>query len=529
VVQAEGRESVVRDRLRDALRAATIGEFEVYDELGRGGMATVFLGYDIALDRHVAIKVMAPSLLLEEGMRERFRREAKIAASLSHAHIVPVYTVRETPDLAFFVMKYIDGQTLDSLIKEYAPLPLDLVQLVLTQIGQALGYAHARGVVHRDIKPGNILIDADGCAIVTDFGIARASGLSGLTATGASVGTPYYMSPEQCSRGEVTGHADQYALGIVAYQMITGKLPFTGQDAGEVMQAHLLDPPPDLLTARPDCRPAIAGVVMRMLAKKAADRWPSLDEAILALQAQPVDIVTQTRTRLAALAQSGSRPSLPVPPVSPSPSSRSLPLAFSPDTPDSRPTRTRRISLAVLLTAAMAAAGVWGWTRLNRPSGAKPAENPVEPAGLVVTPPPAPPPAPTPQTDSSAQQAAATARVQPAAQHEVRKDPVSPPPAPVSQPTRTVAEVAKDTVLNPAANPVEPVARIRLGTRHELAYIYINGVLRFPQGAKLRWWNVPAGPVTIRVDEMGCTSWEEVVTVRDTLTIGNRNPTCPQP
>jgi serine/threonine protein kinase len=533
VVQTESPEPVARDRLREALRAATIGEFEIYDELGRGGMATVFLGYDIALDRHVAIKVMAPSLLLEEGMRERFRREARIAASLSHPHIVPVYTVRETPELAFFVMKYIDGQTLDSLIKEYAPLPLDLVQLVLTQIGQALGYAHARGVVHRDIKPGNILIDADGCAIVTDFGIARATGLSGLTATGASVGTPYYMSPEQCSRGEVTGLADQYALGVVAYQMIAGTLPFLGQDAAEVMQAHLLDPPPDLLAARPDCLPVIAGVVMRMLAKKAVDRWPTLDEAISALQAQPVDIVTQTRSRLAALAQSGSSRSLPVPPVSPSPSSRSIPFPLSPDTPGSRSSRARRVGLAVVVTAVVAGAGLWGWIQLNRRPGATPPTAPIEPAGLVVTPPPAPEPAPSPapQTDSAAPKAGVTASVQPGQKREVRRTPVTPPPAPASQPTRPANEVAKDTatVQTSVANPVGGFARIRLGTKHPSAVIYINGEPRLPQGASLRWWEVRAGRVTIRLDEAGCTPWEETVTVRDTLTIGLRNPTCPQP
>lgn len=535
MVQAEGREPVVRDRLRDALRAATIGEFEVYDELGRGGMATVFLGYDIALDRHVAIKVMAPSLLLEDGMRERFRREARIAASLSHPHIAPVYSVRETPDLAFFVMKYIDGQTLDSLIKEYAPLPLDLVQLVLTQIGQALAYAHARGVVHRDIKPGNILIDADGCAVVTDFGIARATGLSGLTATGASVGTPYYMSPEQCSRGEVTGLADQYALGVVGYQMIAGKLPFLGQDAAEVMQAHLLDPPPDLLAARPDCSPVIAAVVMRMLAKKAANRWPTLDDAISALQVQPVDIVTRTRSRLAALAQTGSRPPLPVPPVSPSPSSRSIPSALSPETPGARPSRARRVGMAVLVVAAVAA-GLWGWSQLDRsPVDPPSSTRSADPSVLVVTPPPAPVPAPAlapaTQNDSAVQRAAVTPSVPPAPQREVRRNPVPPPPAATSQPTRPVTEAAKEAVAvpSPTDKPAEPSARIRLGTKNPLAYIYINDVVRVPQGARLRWWPVPAGRVTIRIEEAGCTPWEEAVMVRDTLTVGNRNPTCPQP
>ena len=189
--------SLKPDALLEALRQATLGEYEVLAELGRGGMATVYLAHDIALDRKIAIKVMSPVLLSGEGMAERFKREARTAGQLSHPHIIPIYAVRESGALLYFVMKFVEGRPLDSIIREIGPLPIPMVQTILQQVGSALGYAHRRGVIHRDIKPANIMIDADGWAVVTDFGIAKVSEPQGLTMTGATIGTPSYMSPEQ--------------------------------------------------------------------------------------------------------------------------------------------------------------------------------------------------------------------------------------------------------------------------------------------------------------------------------------------
>src|SRR5947207_4284662 len=212
----------------DALRKATLGEYEVLAELGRGGMATVYLAHDLALDRKVAIKVLAPALLLMgEGMVERFKREARTAAALSHPHIIPIYAVKESPDLVYFVMKFVEGRSLESIVRAAGPLPLTLVRAVLYQAGEALGYAHRRGVVHRDVKPANIMLDTDGWVVVTDFGIAKVSETQGLTMTGATIGTPSYMSPEQCeAKRELSGASDQYSLGIVAYELLAGRLPF---------------------------------------------------------------------------------------------------------------------------------------------------------------------------------------------------------------------------------------------------------------------------------------------------------------
>jgi len=212
--------SLADEQLLERLRVATLGEYDIFGELGRGGMATVFLAHEISPDRKVAIKVMSPALLHGAGMVERFKREARTAAYLSHPNIIPVYAVREAEGLLFFVMKLVEGTPLDAIIKELGKLPLPMVEAILAQIGGAFGYAHRHGVVHRDIKPSNILIDDEGWAVVTDFGIAKMQETEGLTLTGMAVGTPTYMSPEQCGGGPITGASDQYAMGIVAYEML---------------------------------------------------------------------------------------------------------------------------------------------------------------------------------------------------------------------------------------------------------------------------------------------------------------------
>jgi serine/threonine protein kinase len=273
----------VRSTMRQTLRDATLGEYEILEELGRGGMATVFLAHDIALDRKVAIKVMAPHLLEGEGMAERFKQEARTAAQLSHPHIIPIYAVRETEATLFFVMKYVEGKTLDEIIKRTGPMPIPMIKDVLAKVGAALGYAHRRNVIHRDVKPGNIMIDEEGTPIVTDFGIAKVTQNKGLTMTGTTIGTPAYMSPEQCEAKPVTGASDQYSLGVVAWEMLTGKTPFSGDSAVTTMYKHCHEALPPLRDFRPDAPPEVADTVTRMLAKNPAERWPSLEAAVMKL------------------------------------------------------------------------------------------------------------------------------------------------------------------------------------------------------------------------------------------------------
>jgi serine/threonine protein kinase len=271
----------------ERLRRATLGEFEIGRELGRGGMAAVFLAHEISLDRKVAIKVMSPGLFLGDGMVERFKHEAITIAQLHHPNIVSVYSVRQAEGLHFFVMRYVQGRSLEHVVEQAGRLPLPLVRSILHQVGSALTYAHRSRVIHRDVKPGNILIDEEGNAVVTDFGIAKAAERPSRTLTGALVGTPAYMSPEQCSGGEVSGASDQYSLGAVLYELLAGVPPFAGSTL-TVMQAHVEHPPPPLRERWDDCPPEVEAAILRMLHKDPAARWPRLADAMAALGAAPL-------------------------------------------------------------------------------------------------------------------------------------------------------------------------------------------------------------------------------------------------
>jgi len=312
--------------LLTSLRQATLGEYDVIAEPGRGGMATVFLAHDIALDRKVAIKVMSPALLTGDGMTERFKREARTAASLSHANIIPIYAVKESEHLIYFVMKFIEGRPLDSIIREVGQLPIPMLQAITQQVGSALGYAHKRGIVHRDVKPANIMVDSEGWAVVTDFGIAKVSEAHGLTMTGATVGTPAYMSPEQCAAKELTGASDQYSLGVVIYEMLAGRQPFVADSVMALMYAHFNTAPPPIVEVRPDVPPEIAAAVMKMLEKDPANRWPDIEAAVAAIGGAPLAPDDPVRTRLMTLAATGAASQLlqrVSTPVSPMPNVRS--------------------------------------------------------------------------------------------------------------------------------------------------------------------------------------------------------------
>src|SRR5690242_8592591 len=298
------RATMSQTALHDVVRHATIGEYEILAELGRGGMATVYLGHDIALDRKVAIKVMSPALLTGDGMVERFKREARTAASLSHPNIIPIYAVKEGDQIVYFVMKFVEGRPLDSIIKETGKLPIQMVQQILQQVGAGLGYAHKRGIIHRDVKPANVMVDTEGWAVVTDFGIAKVTETKGLTMTGATVGTPSYMSPEQCAAKELTGASDQYSLGVMAYEMLAGKLPFNADSIMAIMYSHFNDPPPPIEQVRPDCPPEIVTAVMRMLAKEPTERFPTVEDAISAIGVPAMTPDDPVRTQLMTLAAS---------------------------------------------------------------------------------------------------------------------------------------------------------------------------------------------------------------------------------
>jgi eukaryotic-like serine/threonine-protein kinase len=290
-----------------ALREATLGEYEILAELGRGGMATVFLAHDLQLDRKVAIKVMNPQLVAGEGMVERFKLEARTAAGLSHPHIIPIYAVRQTDDLLYFVMKFIEGRPLDSIIKQSAPLPVPMVRSIVTKVGEALGYGHRRGVIHRDIKPANIMIDVEGMPIVTDFGIAKVADKQGLTVTGATIGTPTYMSPEQCNAQPITGASDQYSLGVMAYEMLTGRPLYEGDSVMTIMFKHVHDEPPSADALGSGVPRDLAEAITRMLRKNPVERWPTIDEALPMVAASNLAYDDSVRTQMIQFARAGSQ------------------------------------------------------------------------------------------------------------------------------------------------------------------------------------------------------------------------------
>jgi serine/threonine-protein kinase len=421
------------DELVERLRRATLGEYEIQGELGQGGMAVVLLAHDIALDRKVAIKVMHPAMVFGDGMVERFKREARTAASLSHPNIIPVYAVREAEGLLFFVMKLIPGTPLESVMHELGPLPLPMVEAILGQVGSALSYAHRKGVVHRDVKPANILIDEDGWAVVTDFGIAKVAETEGLTITGMAVGTPTYMSPEQALGGEITGATDQYALGVVAYEMLGGKPPFAGGNSMALMYAHCNEEPAPLSELRPDCPAPLREVVERMLQKQPADRWPSMDDMLSAIGLKILAPDDPNRSQLIEIARTGAKRRLATKLQTPrSP----IPLGRTPHNAPAAvpsPPSSRRWLWGAAAGVAALAAGVW----ILRPDPA--AVAPVESVTVEAPPPPAPPP-PAPASDSSLPGTVESPRPQP----------------PQPRASRPAATSTADRAQTPAAPPVRP-------------------------------------------------------------------------
>ncbi len=262
--------------------------YEVDAEIGRGGMGIVYCAKDKRLKRNVAIKLLPPELAFRTDIRSRFLREAETAAQLSHPNIVPIYNVEERDNLVFFIMAFIAGDNLATKLQKEGPMEPGEVRKVLREVADALAYAHKRNVVHRDIKPDNILIDSDtGRAMVTDFGIARAltdTGDSRLTATGMAIGTPAYMSPEQSAgESDIDGRSDLYSLGVVGYQIACGELPFNAPNTPSMLVKHLSELPMPVEQKQPDLPADLARAIMIMLEKDPAHRFPDAQSVVVAL------------------------------------------------------------------------------------------------------------------------------------------------------------------------------------------------------------------------------------------------------
>ena len=291
----------------ESLIGKTLGQYQIIEEIGRGGMAVVYKAYQPSLTRHVAIKVLPPQFTFDQEFVERFMREARSAATLHHPNIITIYDVSEQNGIHYFVMEYIAGKTLDALAAE-TPMPLPRVARIIEQVANALDHAHSRGMIHRDIKPSNILVDENDRPVLTDFGLVRVGQDSKLTKTGMIVGTPEYMSPEQAKGEEIDWRTDIYSLGVVLYRMLAGTVPFAGSTPAAVLLAHVAYEPLPVSQVNLSVPKTVEVVVLKAMAKDRDRRYQS---------ARPLaeDLQTAITRPMPAIVEAPTTAAAPAPPV----------------------------------------------------------------------------------------------------------------------------------------------------------------------------------------------------------------------
>src|SRR3954468_22069493 len=255
----------------------TLGKYRIVEKIGRGGMGLVYLAVDETLDRQVAIKSISPELV-EDDLVRRFRAEAVTLAKVNHPNIATVYELFREDDSLLMVMELVRGQTFEQLIERTGALPAERAIGLVRQVLDALGHAHRAGIVHRDLKPANLMLTHDGAVKVMDFGIARVSGTERMTSDGLMVGTPAYMAPEQVRGEEVDGRTDLYAVGVVFYRLLTGKLPFKAETAVAMIQSQLNAQPTPARQVRSELPDWLDTILVRALQKKPGDRYQNADE-----------------------------------------------------------------------------------------------------------------------------------------------------------------------------------------------------------------------------------------------------------
>ena len=306
-----GGDDAVVAALRERLVAALATRYDVRDVIGKGGMGIVFLADDKKRKTQVAVKVMRPEISVDEVGVSRFRREAEIVASLEHPGIIPILTVGSEQGLHYFVMQYVAGKSLDALLDEHRAderlMPVDAATRILGEAAATLAYAHGRGIVHRDVKPANIMLDDEGRVLLTDFGISKNATASAgavtvarLTDTGTVLGTPQYLAPEQALGTTVDGRADQYALAIVGFEMLAGYVPFDDETPHAIIHRHINEAPPSLSALRPDVPPHVAAAIARALSKAPSRRFANMDEFARALAGEKTDTAKAGRNRTLA-------------------------------------------------------------------------------------------------------------------------------------------------------------------------------------------------------------------------------------
>ena len=332
--------------------------YRILRRIGSGGMADVYCAEDSHLGRQVAIKVLHRRFAQDQEFVERFRREAKSAAGLNHPNVVGVFDRGEHEGTYYIAMEHLTGRTLKDIVQSEAPLPqLRAVDLGI-QILRAAGFAHRHGVIHRDFKPHNVVVDDDDRAKVTDFGIARA-GASEMTETGSIMGTAQYLSPEQAQGHAVTAASDLYSIGVMLYEMLAGRLPFDGDSAVSIALKHLAEPPPALSSVRPDISPALESVVMAALAKDPAARWRTAEDFAAALKAARAQIESGANGGQDTAAFS------PLPLPVPAEATDGEPPPRVPPPPPPEPRRRRRWPMVLIGLLTLALAGMLAFLALS--------------------------------------------------------------------------------------------------------------------------------------------------------------------
>ncbi len=436
--------------------------YQINSLLGRGGMSLVYLAREKELNRLVALKVLPLQLVLGTAAADRFSREAKIAASLDQHHIVPIYRVGTTSSFLWYTMKYVKGRSLADVLDDHGTLGLGATLDIIGQVASALHYAHRRGIVHRDIKPENVLIDEDGWVWVCDFGVAKAFGAIPLTNTGATLGTPSYMSPEQCYGQSVDGRSDQYSLAALIYRCLAGQTPFVANSLGLMIRKQCLESPKELIEVRSDLPPRVSSAVRRALNKKPDDRYPDIVQFIEAVGGRVS--VRITNPSLQELTQ-------PTP----------LPTESPPRVPRQRRWRRPPARLVAAVVAPLAVAGVILWPYPETPQDATGGEGAAPPAML----------------DS----VLAVAEAEQPVQGE-RTGEGAPTQPSVTAPPRTERATPGTAATEPA----------RLWVQSEQwGYVYLDG--RQLQMTPILDLPIPAGTHTVRIVRDGFEPYEQVIVV----------------
>ncbi|HXQ30223.1 MAG TPA: protein kinase [Gemmatimonadales bacterium] len=470
------------------------GTYRIERVLGKGGMGTVFLAHDLALEREVAIKVLPPDVAQDDQVVRRFQQEAKTSAKLDHPNIIPIYRVESEDGLNYFVMKYISGTSLEDVLSKKEPLEPEYIQRVLWEAASALGHAHQRGVVHRDVKPANIMFDHDGRVMLTDFGISKAlQAATGFTATGMIIGTPHYMAPEQAKGHAVDGRADQYSLGVVGYRMITGDLPFAGESVHTILYKQIFEDPPPLKVRSSDVPRELLAAINRAMAKEPKDRFPTMQEFAEAvwpgharMSGSVSGAVPRPRVTADTPTEMTSAPTTPLPQSVPRP----------------RPKRSR----APFVVGAVVAAGVGAYVVLN------PGSKPATPATAVRS---------ATASDTSKQAASAASTDSPRA--------ALPTPVPRIDTVRVAETVKVATPVPPRKPKVEqPAALTGFLTVSADPYgeLYVDGVDVGP--TPVVHYSVPAGAHAVRIVREGYRTVTDKVQVDAGNTVPKRYTLLPE-